>query len=88
MKKKTKKKPVAKKPVAKKTASKKPVVKKTVAKKKVVKRPASNIELDKNIKAKPVGYRFKGKGVYRKPTKAEIAKGFGVINGKRHEVYS
>lgn len=33
------------------------------------------IELDQKRTAKPSGWRFKGKGKYRKPTKSEVAEG-------------
>lgn len=37
--------------------------------------PKSTIKNDLEVTAKPVGWRFKGRGNYDKPTKAEIAKG-------------
>jgi chemotaxis protein histidine kinase CheA len=37
--------------------------------------------------AKRFGYRISGDGVYRKPTKEEIKKGFAIVNGRKRSVY-
>ena len=77
-----------KKSVKKTKTASKPAPKKAV--KKVVKKSVqsqSSIDIDKSKKAKPVGYRYEGKGIYDKPTMEDIKRGWGWVNGRKLYVY-